>query len=124
MPYVFGGSGGGAGANLPIIAFKTSTTYTPAWTSEVIAYVIGAGGSGGAARDTSDWSAGASGGGAGGTAISRLTLTGGVSYTITIGAGGARKSTTTTPQTVAGAAGGNSSLSGSDISTCVNTLLS
>ena len=117
MPYVFGGGGGGAGANLPIIAFKDSVTYVPAWTSEVIAYVIGAGGSGGAARDSSDWSSGASGGGAGGTAISRLTLTGGVSYTIAIGAGGARKTTDATPQTLAGAAGGNTTLSGSDIST-------
>ena len=117
MPYVFGGGGGGAGANLPVITFKDSVTYTPAWTSEVIAYVIGGGGSGGAARDTSDWSAGASGGGAGGTAISRLTLTGGVSYTIAIGAGGARKTTDGTPQTHAGAAGGTTTLSGSDITT-------
>ena len=117
MPYVFGGGSGGAGANLPILAFKDSVTYTPLWTSEVIAYVIGAGGSGGAARDSGDWSAGSSGGGAGGTAISRLTLTASVNYTITIGAGGAYKATTGDDQAIAGAAGGNSSLSGSDIST-------
>ena len=109
---------GSAGANLPILTFKISQTYTPSYTSEVIAYVIGGGGSGAATeRNSSVWRCFASGGGAGGTAISRLILTSGVNYTITIGAGGASATETSNETVEAGNAGGNSSLSGSDITT-------
>lgn len=110
--------GSGSGGNLPILTFKISQTYTPSYTSEVIAYVIGGGGSGAATeRHSSYWRCFASGGGAGGTAISRLILTSGVNYTITIGAGGASVSETYNATVEAGNAGGASSLSGSDIST-------
>lgn len=74
--------------------------------------IVGGGGSSG----TSDTNA-ASGGAGGGTAIKYLTVTPGVVYTATIGAGGA----VVTGSSASGNAGGTSSFSGSGISTITAT---
>tara|TARA_B100000927_G_scaffold288367_1_gene282857 strand:- start:524 stop:1552 length:1029 start_codon:yes stop_codon:yes gene_type:complete len=108
---VLGAAAAGGGIT-PTISFLGSQSWTPAYDMEAYVYVIGAGGSGCAGSNSADF---LSGGGAGGCAISKLTLSSGTAYTVTIGAGGARV-TSTSGYTV-GNAGGNSSLSGSDIST-------
>ena len=112
MPYVFGGSSGGGGGITPTISFLGSQTWAPSYDMEAYVYVIGAGGGGCAGSNTGDF---LSGGGAGGCAISKLTLSSGTTYTITIGAGGLRVSSSS-GYTV-GNAGGNTSFSGSGIST-------
>ena len=108
---VLGAAAGGGGIT-PTISFLGSQSWTPAYDMEAYVYVIGAGGSGCAGSNSGDF---LSGGGAGGCAISKLTLSSGTAYTITIGAGGARV-TSSSGYTV-GNAGGNTSLSGSGIST-------
>ena len=100
--------------------YAISTTLTPAFSFSALVHVIGAGGSGaasdGAASGGSPAICMATGGGAGGHAISRLNFTSGVTYTITIGAGGAQHQVVD-GQRNDGNAGGNSSISGSDITT-------
>lgn len=108
---VLGAAAGGGGIT-PTISFLGSQSWTPAYDMEAYVYVIGGGGSGTVGSNSADF---LSGGGAGGCAISKLTLSSGTAYTITIGAGGARV-TTSSGYTV-GNAGGNTSLSGSGIST-------
>lgn len=67
--------------------FSDSRTFTPQYDMEVIIHVLGSSGTGGVAASTGG--SNASGAGAGGYAIKRATLKAGVTYTITIGAGGA-----------------------------------
>ncbi|MBR19374.1 MAG: hypothetical protein CMA64_04405 [Euryarchaeota archaeon] len=105
-------SGGGGGGQLPVISFQTSRTWAPAYDLTAYVYVIGGGGAGGAVKSSNG---NAGGGGAGGCAVSKLDLSSGTSYTITIGAAGAASSAN--GAAVAGGAGGASSFSGSGIST-------
>jgi len=111
MP-VLGAAAGGGGGVTPTISFLGSQTWAPSYDMEAYVYVIGGGGSGCAGSNTGDF---LSGGGAGGCAISKLSLSSGTTYTITIGAGGTQVSNSS-GYTV-GNAGGNTSLSGSGIST-------
>lgn len=96
------------------IALQVSQTITPTFTFEALVYVIGGGGSGGLYSSPNFSLARATGGGAGGTAISRLTLSSGVTYTATVGAGAAAYGPTTQGN---GSTGGTSSFSGSGITT-------
>ena len=86
MPYVFGGSSGGGGGQLPVISFQTSRTWTPAYDLTAYVYVIGSGGAGAAVKSSNG---NAGGGGAGGCAVSKLDLKSGTTYTIGIGTAGA-----------------------------------
>ena len=96
--------------------YTLSTTLTPAFNFTALVHVVGAGGSGGATDGESGKISIGTGGGAGGHAISKLNFTSGVTYTITIGAGG--EAITTSAASVSnGNAGGASSISGSDITT-------
>ena len=105
-----------AGRALPHIFFGSSESWTPSCTYQAYVYVIGGGGAGGAVGNASSNSyPQAQGGAAGGCAISFLTLTSGVTYTVTVGAGGGFVSHSSGSN--AGNNGGNSSLSGSDITT-------
>ena len=112
MPVLGAAAGGGGGGVTPTISFLGSQTWAPSYDMEAYVYVIGAGGSGCAGSNAGDF---LSGGGAGGCAISKLSLSSGTTYTITIGAGGAR--TTSSSGYTVGNAGGNTSFSGSGIST-------
>ena len=112
MPYVFGGSSGGGGGQLPVISFQTSRTWTPSYDLTAYVYVIGGGGAGGAVKSSNG---NAGGGGAGGCAVSKLDLSSGTTYTVTIGAAGAASDAN--GAAVAGGNGGASSFSGSGIST-------
>jgi hypothetical protein len=100
--------------------FTKSTTWTPSFNCTALVNVIGGGGSGGAGDGGNPSGAPviimATGGGAGGHAISRLNFTSGVTYTLTIAAGGAEHALAENAKTN-GNAGGNSSISGSDITT-------
>ena len=96
--------------------YTISTTLTPAFNFAALVHVIGAGGSGGATDGENGAICIGTGGGAGGHAISRLNFTSGVTYTITIGAGG-EAITTSAASVDDGNAGGASSISGSDITT-------
>ena len=105
-----------AGRALPHIFFGSSESWTPSCTYQAYVYVIGGGGAGGAVGNASNQSyPQAQGGAAGGCSISFLTLTSGVTYTITVGAGGDYVSHSSGSN--AGNNGGNSSISGSDITT-------
>ena len=85
-------------------SYNTDTTQDHEW------LIIGGGGSGGKSN--------AGGGGAGGyRAGASLSLTGGNSYTVTVGAGGASQTTISTP----GNDGSNSILSGTGITTITST---
>ena len=112
MPYVFGGSSGGGGGQLPVISFQTSRTWTPAYDLTAYVYVIGSGGAGAAVKSSNG---NAGGGGAGGCAVSKLDLKSGTTYTIGIGTAGAASDAN--GAAVAGGNGGASSFSGSGIST-------
>ena len=96
--------------------YTISTTLTPAFNFTALVHAIGAGGSGGATDGENGAICIGTGGGAGGHAISRLNFTSGVTYTITIGAGGAAI-TTSAASVDDGNAGGATSISGSDITT-------
>ena len=104
--------GGGGGGQLPVISFQTSKTWTPAYDLTAYVYVIGGGGAGGAVKSSNG---NAGGGGAGGCAVSKLDLSSGTTYTVTIGAAGAASEAN--GAAVVGGNGGASSLSGSGIST-------
>ena len=104
--------GGGGGGQLPTISFMTSQTWTPSYDLTAYVYVIGGGGAGGTKQSGAG---GACGGGAGGCAVSKLDLSSGTTYTITIGAGGA--SQTAAGSNANGNAGGATSFAGSGIST-------
>ena len=104
--------GGGGGGQLPVISFQTSRTWTPAYDLTAYVYVIGGGGAGGAVKSSNG---NAGGGGAGGCAVSKLDLSSGTAYTVTIGAAGAASSAN--GAAVVGGNGGASSFSGSGIST-------
>ncbi len=104
-------AGGGGGGQLPTISFMTSQTWTPSYDLTGYVYVIGGGGSGGVCYGGNG---GACGGGAGGCAVSKLDLSSGTTYTITIGAGGAAP---TTSSNTNGNTGGATSFAGSGIST-------
>ena len=104
--------GGGGGGQLPTISFMTSKTWTPSYDLTGYVYVIGGGGSGGVAYAGNG---GACGGGAGGCAVSKLDLSSGTTYTITIGAGGA--ATSISGNNTNGNTGGATSFAGSGIST-------
>lgn len=69
--------------------FTASTTFTPSQDMEVMIHVLGSSGAGGCGSGGSNGGHNATGAGAGGYAIKRATLKAGVTYTITIGAGGA-----------------------------------
>ena len=99
-----GAGGGGGGGQLPTISFMTSQTWTPSYDLTAYVYVIGGGGAGGTKQAGAG---GACGGGAGGCAVSKLDLSSGTTYTITIGAGGA--SQTAAGSNVNGNAGGATS---------------
>ena len=105
-------AGGGGGGQLPVISFQTSRTWTPAYDLTAYVYVIGGGGAGAAVKSSNG---NAGGGGAGGCSVSKLDLSGGTAYTVTIGAAGAASSAN--GAAVPGGNGGASSLSGSGIST-------
>ena len=105
-------AGGGGGGQLPVISFQTSRTWAPSYDLTAYVYVIGGGGAGGACKSSNGQ---AGGGGAGGCAVSKLDLSSGTTYTITIGAAGA--SSAANGAGVAGGNGGASSFSGSGIST-------
>ena len=107
MTFKFGGSVGGG--ITPTISFLGSQSWTPSYDMEAYVYVIGAGGSGGAGNNQHDF---LSGGGAGGCAISKLTLSSGTAYTITIGAGGTQVSATSADTYTVGVDGGATSFSG------------
>ena len=78
-----------------------------------------AGGAGGAGGYRNSFSTESSGGG--GSSETELTFSGGVVYTITVGAGGAGGSTPSAPSNVRGASGIDSSISGTGISTITST---
>ena len=84
------------------VVFTESTTLTPTVDYTAIVTCIGAGGAG---REINLPGSTLSGGGAGGVCQSELSLSAGVTYTITIGAGA----------TTNGNAGGNTTFTGSDI---------
>jgi hypothetical protein len=105
-------AGGGGGGQLPVISFQTSRTWTPAYDLTAYVYVIGGGGAGAAVKSSNG---NAGGGGAGGCAVSKLDLSSGTAYTVTIGAAGAASDANGAG--VVGGNGGASSFSGSGIST-------
>ena len=105
----FLGQDGGANG-LPNMLFMHTLTFAPSVRFQAIVYCNGGGGSGSAGGGNSD--SGFSGGGAGATAISRLILNPGVTYTVTCGAGGNVTGGTTA---VVGQAGGTTTFEGSDI---------
>lgn len=96
--------------------YTISTTITPSFNFIALVHAVGSGGSGAGTDGESGKICIGTGGGAGGHAISRLKFTSGVTYTITIGAGG--EAITTSAASVSdGNAGGATSISGSDITT-------
>lgn len=103
---VLGAAGGGKSV-VQTISFVNSTTWSPAQDMNAKIYVIGGGGSGGAARYV------ATGGGAGGCAVTIADLDASTTYTITIGAGGLP--VVHGPNN--GNAGSNTTFSGTGIST-------
>ena len=114
------GGGGTGSAGLTEVLLLASTTWTPAFDCKAYVYVIGGGGSGGAATSyqIAGYAAAASGGAGGGAAVSLMTLSAGVTYTATIGAGGAYQPTFATPgNDKPGNAGSATTFSGSDIAT-------
>ena len=112
MPVLGAAAGGGGGGQLPVISFQTSRTWTPAYDLTAYVYVIGGGGAGAAVKSSNG---NAGGGGAGGCAVSKLDLSSGTAYTVTIGAAGAASDAN--GAAVPGGNGGASSFSGSGIST-------
>tara|TARA_B000000441_G_scaffold131864_1_gene117186 strand:- start:1193 stop:2218 length:1026 start_codon:yes stop_codon:yes gene_type:complete len=112
MPVLGAAGGGGGGGQLPVISFQSSRTWTPSYDLTAYVYVIGGGGAGGAVKSSNG---NAGGGGAGGCAVSKLDLSSGTTYTVTIGAAGAASDAN--GAAVAGGNGGASSFSGSGIST-------
>ena len=107
MPVLGAGGGGGGKSVLQTISFINSTTWSPAQDMNAKIYVIGGGGSGGAAQYI------ATGGGAGGCAVTIADLDASTTYTITIGAGGLP--VVHGPNN--GNAGSNTTFSGTGIST-------
>jgi len=103
---VLGAAGGGKSV-VQTISFVNSTTWSPAQNMNAKIYVVGGGGSGGAARYV------ATGGGAGGCAVTIADLDASTTYTITIGAGGLP--VVHGPNN--GNAGSNTTFSGTGIST-------
>lgn len=103
-----------------IATFNSAGTWVcPAGINAIQVECWGAGGGGGGSTSSSSKYVG--GGGAGGSYVKNLSVpvTPGVSYTITIGAGGAGGSTSST--TCNGSNGGNSSFSGTGITSIVAT---
>lgn len=92
-----------------VVVTATGTWTCPANVRRAKVTVVGGGGGSSVNSATNV----TSGGGGGGTAIKWLTVTPGVAYTCTIGAGGAGGATTPS----AGSAGGTSSFAGSGITT-------
>jgi hypothetical protein len=89
---------------------STSTTWVcPAGVTKAFITVIGGGGAGGAGSAGQAPRAGGSGG-VGGVGIGQITLTPGVSYTVTVGAGGVASSGSN------GTSGGNSNFTGPGVS--------
>lgn len=95
-------------------AFTTTGTFVaPSNTSSLTLFLVGGGGGGGGGR-TSQNGTGASGGGGGGGAVVKRTvsITPGVTYTFTIGAGGAAGT-----HAAAGSVGGDTTMTGSGFTT-------
>lgn len=105
----FLGSEGGANG-LPNMLFMHSLDFQPSIKFEAIVYVIGGGGSGSRGGNNSNY--GFSGGGGGATAVSRLILNTGVTYSVVIGQGGSGGNTSSQ---VAGEDGDPTTFEGSDI---------
>jgi hypothetical protein len=105
---ILGVKGGTDG--LPNMIITETETWAPNKTIQAYVYCIGGGGSGAGGGGNANY--GFSGGGAAGCAVSLLTLTAGVTYTATIGAGGAASGGASQ---AAGNAGNNTTFNGSDI---------